>query len=374
MRIAIYQPRVSYYVGGGETVPLEMARYFALHGHEVTILTTKHPSGFSDYYSNFVQENPGINYTYLDLPNSLKWLYKEVPGISQLRWDIEAVHAGRLASTYFEENRFDILNVHYKVDVLASNIDFPTVMFLHGVPTEKEYFDPIWFTFPNLFYVSDSEYIGSKWSELVGSIDYTTFTNGIDTTKFYPIPNISKDIDILYFGRLIPIKGVNYLIETVKEIISSNLSLKVVIAGDGAEKDTLVRQAKVLGVDKYIQFIGHVPQEEILRLYNRSKIFVAPSFDREGILTTMLEAAACSVPTVTTNSCSMPEFIDDGINGFLVPPRNSNSLSKSIELLLKDSNLRAQLSSAARRKAQEWDWQVKSKRLEAFFENIARKN
>lgn len=368
MKIAIYQPRISYYVGGGEVVPLEMAKFFSRHHHNITIVTSRHPEGNSEYFDNFLKENTNIKTVYLELPEALKWIYQEKPGTSQLRWDYEAVHVGRLAQTYFEQHNFDILNVHYRVDVMAASIKYPTVMFLHGVPAETEYFDQVWYSFPNVKYVSVSKYIGEKWANMIKGLKYDVFTNGIDSTFFHPV-NLNKDIDILYFGRLVPVKGINYLIDAIKILIDKKYSPKVTIAGKGNQKEELEEQVKRQGLSKYIDFVGYVPQEQILDLYNRAKLLAAPSFDREGVLTTMLEAAACAVPTVTTNSCSMPEFIDHGINGLLAVPQSAESLADEIEKLLRDSDYARKLGLQARGKAEVWDWNNKAKDLERYFES-----
>lgn len=368
MKIAIYQPRVSYYVGGGEVVPLEMAKNFALHGHNVTIVTSLIPEGNSEYFDKYLADNPMIHVDYLELPETLKWIYDEKPGTNQLRWDYEAVHMGRCAQKFFEEKMFDILNVHYKVDILASNIKYPTVMFLHGVPTSIDSFDKTWFSFPNVKYISVSKYIGERWSSLLGELNYDAFTNGIDTQTFYPI-QIQKDIDILFFGRLVPIKGVNYLIEAIKILVDRGYKMKVVIAGKGNQKELLEAKAKELGIENNIEFIGYVPQDDVLHLYNRSKIFTAPSYDKEGVLTTMLEAAACGIPIVTTNSCSMPEFIDHSVNGLLSNPRDAESLAKELEKLLVDEELRTKIGKEARKKAELWTWDSKAKNLEEYFKN-----
>ncbi len=370
MKIAIYQPRLSYYVGGGEIVPFEMARNFSKHGHEITIVTSHTPMGLSEYFQKYVHENPQIKYEYLQLPKALKWIYDEKPGSSQMRWDLESVHVGLLARDYFQKNTFDILNVHYKIEAFVSNPLFPTISFLHGVPAEREYFDKVWFSFENVKYVSVSEYIGRKWSKMVGGIEYKSFTNGIDTKYYRPLPEVQKDIDILYFGRLVPVKGVTYLVDAVKNLVDEGFSLRIVIAGKGTEKDALRTQVSRLKLENQIEFLGYVPQEDVVGLYNRSRMLVAPSFDREGVLTTMLEASACEVPTVTTNSCSMPEFIDDNINGLLAVPQNSDSLAKKIRQLLSDEDFRIRLGRKAREKAVAWDWDTKSKKLEEYYENV----
>jgi len=84
MKIAIYQPRISYYVGGGEVVPLEMAKYFASHGHDVTIVTSKTPMGFSEYFDSYRRQNHKIKFVYLKPCKSIEWIYKIKPGTSQI--------------------------------------------------------------------------------------------------------------------------------------------------------------------------------------------------------------------------------------------------------------------------------------------------
>lgn len=91
MKILIYQPRASYYTGGGEVYPLQNAKFFDKLGHDVTLLTTK--ASFikqSDYFKNFLKECPGVKIEYLELNDKFKDIYDEVPGVDWLRWDKES--------------------------------------------------------------------------------------------------------------------------------------------------------------------------------------------------------------------------------------------------------------------------------------------
>ena len=66
--------------------------------------------------------------------------------------------------------------------------------------------------------------------------------------------------------------------------------------------------------------IGYIPNGELIGYYNKSKICVFHSFAREGVLTTMLEAASCGRPIITSNCCGMPDFLKHELNGLLVEP------------------------------------------------------
>ena len=98
MKILIYQPRVSYFTGGGEVYPLQNAKFFAKMGHDVTILTTK--ASFlksSEYFTNFIKENKNVKIDYLELDENFKYIYDEPAGINWTRWDKESLWVSRLA-------------------------------------------------------------------------------------------------------------------------------------------------------------------------------------------------------------------------------------------------------------------------------------
>ncbi|MFH1526689.1 MAG: glycosyltransferase family 1 protein, partial [Bacteroidota bacterium] len=109
-----------------------------------------------------------------------------------------------------------------------------------------------------------------------------------------------------------------------------------------------------LDLKKRIIFTGYVSEEEMLYLYNCAELFVYPSF-YEGFGLPPLEAMACGVPVITSNTSSLPEVVGDA--GVLINPYDIDQLSEAIKVVLKDENLRKDLSAKGfeRKKSFEWD-------------------
>ena len=218
MNLAIYQPRISYYVGGGEVVPLQQAHFLSLLGHKVTVVTTR--ASFikpSDYFLKFVKANPKIKIKYLDLSANLKWIYNELPGKRWIRWDYESLHVGRLAFVYFLKNKFDLIAIHNYFDVLAIPDDQKSVLHLHGYPAESNYMHELLANIPTTF-ISVSSLIKTKWQKMTNIKNIDVATNGINSYYFKPDKKISIKYDVIYVGRLIKTKGVFYLIEALAKL------------------------------------------------------------------------------------------------------------------------------------------------------------
>lgn len=366
MYIAIYQPRVSYYIGGGEVVPLEHAKFLTRAGHRVAIVTSR--ANFispSTYFLQFIKENPRVKIIYLDLPVALKWIYKEKPGTRWIRWDYESLHVGRLAFNYFLKNEFDIIAVHNYLDLIAIPPGQKSVLHLHGYPNQSNYLHELLSHIPNVF-ISVSKLIKEKWLQLVPINKIQVATNGIDASYFTAQRRESFQYDVLYVGRLIKTKGLSYLINAIN--LLKDLPLRVAIVGIGPEEKTLKIQVKKLKLTHKVKFLGYVKTKNLPHLYNFSLMGVFPSYDREGILTTMLENAACGRPTITTTACSMSEFLRNGYNGLLVKPKDDQGLADAIKQIYFDQKLANKLGSQARESIEAfWNWPKKIKEIEKIY-------
>jgi N,N'-diacetylbacillosaminyl-diphospho-undecaprenol alpha-1,3-N-acetylgalactosaminyltransferase len=98
-----------------------------------------------------------------------------------------------------------------------------------------------------------------------------------------------------------------------------------------------------------VRWLGH--RDDIAELTAICDIYVLPSFYREGLPATLMEAAAMSKPIVTTDTVGCKEVVDEGINGFLVPIKDPKALTQKIEILLNDENLRITMGQKGREKA-----------------------
>jgi len=174
--------------------------------------------------------------------------------------------------------------------------------------------------------------------------------NAIPIPKFLNLCSV-KTYDILFVGRLIHAKGVEILLEAIK-ILKNKYSrnLKIAIVGEGSLKENLNNLAVELGVNGEVEFLGI--RKDIEDIMVSSKIFVLPS-RWEGFGIVIIEAMSNMLPVIAANVGGIPELIENGKEGILVPPENPKALARVIDSLLEDDELRKKLSQAAYKKVKE---------------------
>ncbi|MDO8885285.1 glycosyltransferase family 4 protein [Candidatus Oleimmundimicrobium sp.] len=182
---------------------------------------------------------------------------------------------------------------------------------------------------------------------------------GVDTEVFLPQDKIrlreklSLPLDrkiILFVGNLVKVKGVNFLIESIPDILSSEPNLLTVIIGEGELEEKLKIQVKSLGIENFVQFEGFKSHYEIALWMGASDLFVLPSLS-EGFGLVVLEALSSGTPVVASKVGGIPELVKDGENGFLVEPANSHNMAKKIGFLLKKDENYLNMSKKARESA-----------------------
>lgn len=181
--------------------------------------------------------------------------------------------------------------------------------------------------------------------------------NGIDLAPFPP-PNRSSNASatpcLLFVGRVVQQKGLNYLLEALATL---DLPFTLRIAGDGDQRAWLEDLACRLGLADRAAFLGWQSREELAYHYAHADVFVLPSLD-EGMPNVVLEAMACGLPVVATSVPGCVELVTPGENGLLVPPRDPAALAGALRLLLADSDLRRRMGQAGYRRAQGYTWQA----------------
>ena len=170
---------------------------------------------------------------------------------------------------------------------------------------------------------------------------------GVDTNFFRPI-KVDKDkktFQILTVGYLIERKGFKYLIEAMKEILRKHENVKLKIVGSGPLEKPIKKLIKELKLESTIEIISNVPDTGLLELYNLSDLFVLPSMvdtegNTEGLGVVLLEAMACKLPVIGSNIGGIPDIVHDGVNGFLVPEKDSEKISTAITKLIENDEMR----------------------------------
>ena len=198
---------------------------------------------------------------------------------------------------------------------------------------------------------------------------------GLDTERFKPrssdeIKYKSGNI-ILVVANLVPKKGLKYLIEALSSPMLKELGARAIILGDGPLRDGLVALATELGAD--VKFMGNISNEEVGYYYDSATVFILPSVkapdgDMDGIPVALMEAMASGVPVISTNISGIPELIEDGKGGILVPEKDPKALAEAIKVILTDVDIRERFSIEGRKKViRDFDIRDVAKKLHRLF-------
>lgn len=181
--------------------------------------------------------------------------------------------------------------------------------------------------------------------------------NGIDLSRFSTMDESREPGLIFGVGRLIEKKGFVYLIRAAARLHKSGKRIRCVIAGDGAERDRLLGEIKRLGLEGVVSLAGSMEQEAVARMMRRASIFALPCVEAkdgnvDALPTVLLESLATGCPSVSTQVSGVPEIIEDGVSGLLVPPHDDDALACAMGRILDDHALANDLSLAGRKRAE----------------------
>lgn len=331
-----------FVVGGLEIHAHEMSKYQAILGHEVTVYTSnldRRPiHEFKDGY-NIIRYNNIIKLMGNSIcPNLFFKLFND-------RYDFDIIHA--------HSHLFFSTNLCALVRKFGSS---PLVVTNHGLNSQTS---PEWFQ--NLYTST-----GAKWTIKAADkiICYTepekqqlidlginpkniaVIHNGIDTDLFVPgKKNFHNNMKLLWIGRFHRGKGVDYLVDAFKLLINKYPNLKLLMVGRGTDRERIKEKIKYLKMDKYIELIDFVPNADIVKLYQRSSVFILPSLE-EGVPRTILEAMSCGIPVVCSNLPQLVNIVSDG--GFLVPAQDSEMLADRVSEILSNKILAKKMGENGR--------------------------
>jgi glycosyltransferase involved in cell wall biosynthesis len=195
---------------------------------------------------------------------------------------------------------------------------------------------------------------------------------GFDPERFYAIPKEDKDDEvfrILFIGSINLIKGVYYLIEAFTQLRLPKSEL-VLIGQIDPSMQAIVKRS--IEMNKCIRHIANVPNTELFQYYNKASVFVLPSIvDAYGLV--VLEAMACGLPVIVTENVGIKELIQEGVNGFVIPIRDINTLKERLLFLYQNKAKRLQMGYEARQRVQEFTWDQYGKRLIRVYEEILKR-
>src|SRR6266567_933169 len=211
------------------------------------------------------------------------------------------------------------------------------------------------------FVVTVSDYNRRHLAELVTEKMATKLIrlyNGIDLDRFQPGQGTLRESDlILAVGRLEQKKGFQDLIQACALLGDTRRSVRCLIVGEGRERQTLENEIRRLGLGEQVVLAGAQTQEQLIKTFKLATVLVLPCVisstgDRDALPTVLLEAMAAGLPVISTRLAGIPEIIEDGKTGLLVPPGEPAQLARAIAEVLDHPELQQSFGRAGRAKVE----------------------
>lgn len=185
--------------------------------------------------------------------------------------------------------------------------------------------------------------------------------------KKYGIP----EVYILYVGTIQPRKNLDTLVEAFNILKKDRkIAEKLVVVGrKGWLYEQLFARIKALGLDNEVIFTGFVPDDELPYIYDAARVFVYLSFF-EGFGLPPLEAMACGIPVVTSNTTSLPEVVGEA--GIALPPRDTAGIAEAMFKVLDNADLAMDMSRMGRARAELFSWEAAARQTLDVYEKVVR--
>lgn len=340
-------------------------------GHDVRIITPR-PQGYSG-------EPPERT---IFVGRSTKW---NTPIKTTL--EIGASFEPNGLEEMLELENFDIINVHEpEVPVLGAQIaaraDCPIVATFHATFPETAmgktiemfripYARSIFKNIAAMTAVSDS---AAKFVRDWSGQEITIVPNYIDLELFRSAKEFKRDKNmILYLGRLEKRKGVKYLLKAFAELATKDDKVKLVIAGDGSDREKLEDWVYTNEVPR-VEFLGAVSEKKKIELLKRAWVFCSPAIYGESFGVVLLEAMAAGTPTVAGDNAGYACVMKDTGLLSLVNPKDSSDFARRLEIFLRDESIRDRWLEWAEEYVEQFDSSKVIDMYEKVYKQVVRKN
>ncbi|MFQ5642236.1 MAG: glycosyltransferase [Thiogranum sp.] len=203
--------------------------------------------------------------------------------------------------------------------------------------------------------------------------------SGIDCGRFRfseRVKDSAGPVRVLGIGRFVEKKGWGYAIDAVANAVTAGYNIRYTIVGDGELRDMIERKIAERRIGGSVILSGWREQDEITRLLNESHILLAPSVtaddgDQEGIPNVLKEAMAMGLPVLGTFHSGIPELVEDGVSGYLVPERDVEALTQRLINLCDHPEQWAAMGRQARKKIDaEFDAEKINNELDALYAKV----
>jgi glycosyltransferase involved in cell wall biosynthesis len=381
----------------------DINRHLAARGHTVTVITPGDPSlPATDAFDGvevvrFPMELPP-DLTYGRVAQSRVSMLGKLARLAVMAHYLEAQYRATVGLA--RERNAQVVHAHWAIPtgpaatLAGRRLNLPCVITMHGgdvyVNPEQGYdFPTRWYVRPALRWTlrhagaltaitEDCRQHALRAGAPADSIRLVF--NGTDLQRFSPAAGGSGDA-LHRFGphmifacrQLFPRKGIRFLIEAAARLKPRFPDLKLVLAGDGFERPELVHLAERLGITSDVTFLGWIPNAQLPPFYRAAAISVIPSLE-EGFGIPAAEAMGCEIPVVASDAGGLPEVVENGVTGLVVPRGDVDALSEAIALLLNDPERRRRMGRAGRERALRlFDWDRTAQQFEEIYREVGQR-
>lgn len=304
----------------------------------------------ANYHKNFIVSLHSLNvFKYRKKASSLRLFYVTIPFLPKQSYDIIHCHFGWSAMDGM---------ILREIGVLQGKL----IATFHGVDiTQYIHFAGI-HAYDSLFASADLlQPISKRWKERLIELGCNekkiiVHRMGIDCSRFCfhprqpPADGLVRCVTVC---RLVEKKGLEYGIQAIAKLATINPNIEYKIIGDGILKEELQQLVRSLDIDNIVKILDPKDQQEIVEILNNSHIFLAPSVtsqkgDQEGIPVVLMEAMASGLPVVSTQHSGIPELVENGVSGFLVPERDVDALAEKLGYLIEHPEIWAKMGKSGR--------------------------
>lgn len=203
-----------------------------------------------------------------------------------------------------------------------------------------------------------------------GAKNIEVIPNGVDPEKFKNLNTFLKEKHrIISVAHLKKVKGIEYLIRAMPEISETFPDAKLVLVGEGPEREKLRLKSQELKISDRVEFKGTLSSARIPEELMKSEVFVLPSIS-EGMGIALVEARAAEIPVVATRVGGILDVIEDQKTGILVEPKDSQAIAKAVIKIFSEPVFAQNLIKEARLNLEEYDWQNIAEKINKIYQEL----
>ena len=356
--------------GGGMSVYVQQISKYLSENHNVTVVTGEKADSFTDKNLEFISLN----------------IFE-----SELNVEDKEIYLQEFKNKLVDSldlNSFDVIHAHYWLSGLvakeiSNELNIPFIftshslgIFLDGYNKERVDCEKIVMTSTNLVTASsvfETMLIADTYK--IDENKIKKITPGVDRKIFIPDLSVEKENIILSIGRIQEQKGQLQTIEFLNNFKKIQNDFKCYFVGGPSGKHgneylhELKQTIKDFNLDKHVEFLGDLPQTEIIELFKKAKLLIHTSkFETFGLVA--IEANTMGVPVLTTNNGSLMEIIENNKNGYLSENLIDSNVNNFVNNLFNNATKYEEIHLSCIEKSKQYDWMKTANELESLYHQL----